>query len=177
MSLDIVTVWDMLLSDWITESLCKSEVDNIDLIAGDSTTVDKEVVGFDITVDKATKMNSFNLGDLDDCYSNKLKKYNRSYQRVSQKQNDLQTKLPVAAIKEILQRGTKEVENKSVVFSLSSKPVDMWYPSTTGKSLVDFVFTFKVRVRRVNRLQLDSYVLSIQDIDSIVNFTWGVLYY
>jgi hypothetical protein len=94
-----------------------------------------------------------------------------TYHLVCQNQDRLQVKLAVEAIKEIFKGRAKTFKDHGVVIAFCSKPVNGWDTDATYEAFIDLVFVVKLRVLRIDRLELDSNVLFRNNIDSAINDT------
>ena len=88
----ILTVWDMEVGFWITVLLCKTKVNDVDLI---STLSDphQEVVGLNVAVNEGLGVDVFNTRD----------------ELICKEQDGLQRELSIAEVEKILQAGSKKV--------------------------------------------------------------------
>ena len=66
------------------------------------------------------------------------------------------TNLVITAIKEILKRWAKPFKHHSIILTFCSKPANRWDAKSTCKALVRLVFVLKLRLLRIDRLELDS---------------------
>jgi hypothetical protein len=139
----VLTVWNVEMSIGVTVLLGQAEIDNIDLVTTLSNT-HEEVVGLDITVDKALGVDVLNS-------RNKL---------VGKEKHGLQGELSVAEVEQILQTGSKQIENHSIVVALCSEPADKWDADTTSKGFVYASLIFELGMLRLDRLKLDGNLFS-----------------
>jgi hypothetical protein len=82
-----------------------------------------------------------------------------TYHLVCQNQDRLQVKLVVEVIKEIFKGRAKTFKDHGAVIAFCSEPVNGWDTNATYEAFIDLVFIVKLRVLRINRLELDSNVL------------------
>jgi hypothetical protein len=150
----ILTVWDVEVSLGVTVFLCKTEINDINLIAT-LANAHEEVVRLDITVNEGLGMNILNPGD----------------ELVGKKKNGLQRELAVAEIEKILQAGSEEIKNHSIVVTLGSKPTDERDSDTTSKRFVDTCLIFKLRVFGLYALKLDGNLFTGDDIGTKVDIS------
>lgn len=90
---------------------------------------------------------------------------------IGQKEHGLQTKLAVAEVEEILERGTKEIDDHRIVVALGAEPTDKGNADTTSKSLVDLGLVLELRVLSLDGLEFDGDFLARDDVDSKVDVT------
>jgi len=100
----------------ITVFLSETEIDNVDLIATLSNS-HQEVVWLDVTVDEGLGMDVLDAGD----------------ELVGKEQDGLEGELSVAEVEEILQTGTKEIEDHGVVVTFGSKPTNKGNADASSK--------------------------------------------
>jgi hypothetical protein len=134
----------------------KTEVDDVDLVSTLANT-HQEIVGLDITVNEGLGMDVLDARN----------------QLVSKKEDCLQRKLSVAEVEKILQTGAKEIQDHGIVVTLGSEPTNEGNTNSTGEGLVDAGFIFKLRVLGLDRLKLDSNLLTGDDVSAEVNITKG----
>jgi hypothetical protein len=132
---------------WVTVLLGQTEIDNVDLVA---TLADahKEVVGFDIAVDERLGVNVFDTGD----------------ELVGKEEDGLQGELAVAEVEQILETGTKKVEDHGVVVALGAKPANEGNANSTGKRLVYTGLILKLGMLGLDGLKLDGNLLTGDDV-------------
>jgi hypothetical protein len=94
-----------------------------------------------------------------------------TYHLVCQNQDCLQVKLAVEAIKEIFEGRAKTFKDHGIVIAFCSEPANGWDTDATYEAFIDLVFIFKLRVLRIDRLELDSNILFRNNIDSVINDT------
>jgi hypothetical protein len=150
----VLSVRDVEVSLRVTVLLGQTEINNIDLV---STLADahEEVVGLDITVDEGLGVDVLDTGD----------------ELIGKEKNGLQGELAVAEVEEILQTGTKEVEDHGIVVALGSKPADKWDTNTSSEGLVNTSFIFELRVLGLDTLKLDGDLLTGDDVGAEVDIT------
>ena len=139
---------------WVTVLLGQTEINDIDLIATLANT-HEEVVRLDITVDEGFGVNVLNAGD----------------ELIGKEENGLQGELAVAEVEEILQTGTEQIQDHSIVVTLSSKPADKWDTDATRKGLVDTSLIFELGMLGLDALELNCNLLTRDDVGSEVNIT------
>jgi hypothetical protein len=152
----VLTVWDVEVSLWVSVLLGKTEINDVDLVSTLSNAHEK-VVWLDITVDERLGMDVLNARD----------------ELVGKQEDSLQGELAVAEVEKILQAGSEEIENHSIVVTFCTEPANEGDPDTTGKRLVDTGFIFELRVLGLDALELDSNLFSRDDVGSKVNVTEG----
>lgn len=143
----VLTVGDVEVSLGVTVFLSQTKINNIDLVTTLSNT-HEEVVGLDITVDEGFGVDVFDT-------RNEL---------IGKKQHSLQRELAVAEVEKILQTGSKEVDDHSVVVTLGTEPTHEGNANTTGKGLVDAGFIFELGVLCFDALELDGDFFSRDDV-------------
>ena len=134
--------------------LGQTEIDNIDLVATLADT-HEEVVRLDITVDEGLGVDVFDAGD----------------ELVGQQKNSLQGELAVAEVEEILQTGSEEIKNHSIVVTLGTEPADERDTDTTGEGLVDAGLIFELGVLSLDGLKLDGNLFARDYVGSKVDVT------
>lgn len=132
----------------------KTEVDDVDLVST-LANAHQEVIGLDITVNERLGMDVLDARN----------------QLVSKKEDSLQRKLSVAEVEKILQTGAKEIQDHGIVVTLGSEPTNEGNTNSTGEGLVDAGFIFKLRVLGLDRLKLDSNLLTGDDVSAEINIT------
>jgi len=154
----VLTVRDVEVSLGVTVLLGQTKVDNVDLV---STLADshEEVVGLDVTVDEGLGVNVLDAGD----------------ELVGQKEDGLQGELAVAEVEEILERGAEEIEDHGVVVTLGAEPADEGDTDTTGKRFVDAGLILELRVLGLDTFELDSDLLTGDDVGACRNGSEDVL--
>lgn len=150
----VLTVRDVEVSLGVSVLLGQTKVNDVDLVAT-LANAHEEVVGLDITVDEGLGVDVLDSGD-------KL---------VGEQQNGLQRELAVAEVKEILQTGTQQVKNHSIVVALGSEPADERNTDAASERLVDTSLILQLRVLGLNALELDSNLLARNDVGTEVNIT------
>ena len=90
---------------------------------------------------------------------------------VREEENRLQGEFTVAEVEQVLQAGTEEIENHSIVVALSSKPTDKGDADTTSKRLVDTCLIFKLGMFGLDTLQLDSNLFARDNVCTQVNIS------
>lgn len=132
---------------WVTVLLGQAEVNDIDLV---STLADahQEVVWLDVTMDEGLGVDVLNTRD----------------ELICQEQYRLQGKFPIAEVEEVLQAGTKKVEDHGIIVTLGAEPTDEGNPNTAGKGFVDTGFILELRVLGLDALELDGDFFSRYDI-------------
>jgi len=150
----VLTVWDVEVSLWVTVLLGQTEIDNIDLVATLADT-HEEVVRLDITVDEGLGVDVLDAGD----------------ELVCQQKNGLQRELAVAEVEEILQTGSEEIKNHSIVVTLGTEPADERDTDTTGEGLVDAGLIFELGVLGLDGLKLDGNLFARDDVGTKINVT------
>lgn len=94
-----------------------------------------------------------------------------TYHLISEKQDSLEGEFAVAEVEEVLERGTKKVDDHGIVVALLTVPTDERDTDTTGKGLVDLGLVLELRVLGLDGLELDSDLLTGDDVDAEVNVT------
>ena len=152
----VLSIGDVEVRLGIAVLLSQTEVNNVDLIASLSDAHEK-VVGLDIAVNEGLGMDVFDAGD----------------ELVSQQQDGLQREFPVAEVEEIFERGTEKVKDHGVVVTLGAKPADEGDTHATGQGLVDACLIFELGVLGLDRFELDSDLLTRDDVGSKIDVTEG----
>ena len=150
----VLAVWDVEVSLGVAVLLGQTEIDNIDLVATLADT-HEEVVRLDITVDEGLGVDVLDAGD----------------ELVCQQKNGLQRELAVAEVEEILQTGSEEIENHSIVVTLGTEPADERDTDTTGEGLVDAGLIFELGVLGLDGLKLDGNLFARDDVGTKINVT------
>lgn len=90
---------------------------------------------------------------------------------VSQEENSLETELSVAKVEKVLERGAEEVNDHGIVVAFLTIPADKGYSDTTCQRLVHLCLILELRVLCLDRLELDGYLFTADDVDAEVNVT------
>lgn len=96
-----------------------------------------------------------------------------TYHLISKEQDGLERELAVAKVEEVLERGSKKVDDHGIVVALLAVPSDERDTDTTGEGLVDFGLVLELRVLGFDRLKLDGDLLTRDDVDAEVDVTEG----
>ena len=83
---------------------------------------------------------------------------------VGEEENGLQGEFAVAEIEQILQAGSEEVEDHSIIVALGSEPADEGDANTASKRLVHAGFILKLGVLGLDALELDSDLFAGDDV-------------
>jgi hypothetical protein len=75
---------------------------------------------------------------------------------IGEEKDSLQGELAIAEVEEVLQTRSEEIDDHSLVLTLSSEPADKWDTNTTDEGLVDTSLVFELRVLGLDALELDS---------------------
>ena len=150
----VLTVWDVEMSLGVTVLLGQAKVNHIDLVAALANAHEK-VVRLDITVDEGLGVDVFNAGD----------------ELISEKKNGLQRELAVAEVEKILQAGSEEVEDHSIVVALRSEPADERDTNTSSEGFVNTSLIFELWVLSFDTLKLDGNLFARDDVGSEVDIT------
>jgi len=143
----VLAIRDVEVSLGVTVFLCKTEIDDVDLVSTLANT-HQEVVGLDITVDEGLGVNVFDAGN----------------ELIGEKEDGLQRELAVAEVEKILQTGSQEINDHSIVVTFSTEPTNERNTNTTGERLVDTGFVFKLGVLGFDVLKLDGNLLTGDDV-------------
>lgn len=143
----VLTVRDVEVSLGVAVFLCETKIDDVDLVST-LTDTHQEVVGLDITMNEGLGVDVFDAGD----------------ELVGEKKNGLQGELAVAEVEKVLQTGTKEIDDHSIVVTFGTEPADEGNTDTTGERLVDTGFVFELRVLGLDVLKLDGDFLTGDDV-------------
>lgn len=85
---------------------------------------------------------------------------------VGEKKDGLQRELAVAEVEKILQTGSQQIDDHSIVIAFGTEPTDEGNTNTTGKRLVDTGFVFKLGVLGLDTLELDGNLFAGDDVRS-----------
>lgn len=143
----VLTVGDVEVRLGVTVFLSETEIDDVDLITTLADTHQK-VVRLDITVDKGFGVDVLDPGD----------------ELVGQQKDGLEGELAVAKVEEILQTGTEQVDDHSIVVTLGTEPTHKGDTDTTCERLVDTGFIFQLRVFGLDAFELDGNFLARDDV-------------
>lgn len=143
----VLTVRDVEMGFRVTVLLGQTEVNHVDLVPTFSD-AHQEIVGLNVTMDKGLGMNVFNAGD----------------ELIGQQKHRLQGKLAVAKVEQILQAGSKKIQDHGIVITFGPKPAHKWNANPSSKRLVDTGLIFKLRMLRFDALQLDGDLFARDDI-------------
>lgn len=88
---------------------------------------------------------------------------------IGKEQHSLQRELAVAEVEQILQTRSEEVDDHSVVVTLSTEPTHEGNANTTGKGLVDTGFIFELGVLCFDALEFDGNFFSRDDVGAYVD--------
>ena len=152
----VLTVGDVKVSLGVTVLLGQTKINDIDLVAP-LADAHEEVVRLDITMDEGLGVDVFNAGD----------------ELIGEKENSLQRELAVAEVEEILQAGSEEVEDHSIIVALSSEPADEGNADASSEGLVDAGLIFELWVLGLDALKLDGNLLARDDVGSEVDISEG----
>jgi hypothetical protein len=94
--------------------------------------------------------------------------FNAGDELIGEEKNGLQGELAVAEVEQVLETGTKEVNNHGVVVALSTEPADEGDTDTTGKRLVDASLIFELRVLGLDALKLDGDLFTRNDVGACI---------
>lgn len=119
----------MLLGLWIAVLFGHAEVNNMDDIGCfTSGASNKEVVGFDISVDQVLLVNSLNTGELGMLAASTWN-ISTTYHLLGDHDNGLDGESAVAVVEEVFETGTEKVNHQNVVKTFLPKIV---YIGNTG---------------------------------------------
>jgi hypothetical protein len=113
----------------VTVLLCKTEINDIDLISTLSN-AHQEVVRLDISVNEGFGVNVFDSAN----------------QLIGKKEDGFERELSVAEVEKIFQTGSKEIKDHGIVVTFGSEPSNKRDADTSGEGLVDAGFIFELRV-------------------------------
>jgi len=65
---------------------------------------------------------------------------------ISKKQDGFEGEFSTAEIEEVLERGTKQVDDHGIIVAFGAKPTDKRDSDTASKSFVDSRFVFQLRM-------------------------------
>jgi hypothetical protein len=150
----VLTVRDVEVSLWVTILLSQSEVNDIDLVAALADT-HQEVVRLDIAVDEGLGVDVLDTGD----------------ELVGEEENGLQRELAIAEVEQILQARSEEIEDHSIVVTLSSEPADEGDADTSSEGLVNTGLIFELGVLGLDTLKLDGNLFTRDDVGSEIDIT------
>jgi hypothetical protein len=147
----VLSIRDVEVRLGIAVLLGESEIDHVDLVAA-LANAHEEVVRLDIAVDERLGVDVLDSGD----------------ELVGEEQNGLEGELAVAEVEQVLQRGTKEIQDHGIVVALGTKPADEGNADTTCEGLVDAGLVFELRVLGLDALKLDGDLLAGDDVSACV---------
>jgi hypothetical protein len=150
----VLTVWDMEVRLGVTVLLGQTEVNDVDLVAALADT-HEEVVRLDITVDEGFGVDVLNARD----------------ELIGEEENGFQGELAIAEVEKILQAGSEEVEDHSIVVALGSEPANEGDTDASSEGLVDTSLIFELWVLGLDALELDGNLLTRYDVGSEVDIT------
>jgi len=143
----VLTVWDVEVCLGVPVLLGQTEVDDVDLVTSLSN-AHEEVVGLDIAVNEALGVDVLDAGD----------------ELIGKEEDGLEGELPVAEVEEILEGGTKQVEDHGIVVTLGAEPSHEWDAHTACEGFVDTSLILELRVLGLDGLKLDSDLLAGDDV-------------
>jgi hypothetical protein len=85
---------------------------------------------------------------------------------IGEKKDGLQRELAVTEVEKVLQTGTQEIDDHSIVITFGTEPTDEGDTDTTGEGLVDTGFIFELGVLGLDTLELDGNLLTRDDVRS-----------
>ena len=88
---------------------------------------------------------------------------------ICQKETSLKGEFLVAEVEQVLEGGSKEIDNHRIVIALGSKPANEGNPYATRKGLVDLGFVLKLGMLRLHGLEFDGDFLAGDDVDPEVD--------
>lgn len=94
-----------------------------------------------------------------------------AYELVREKKHSLQAELPVAEVKQVLERRSEEIHDHCIVVALRAEPPHKGDSDTARQCLVDLGLVLELGVLGFDRLELDGNLLAGNDVDSEVNVT------
>jgi hypothetical protein len=147
----VLTVRDVEMGLGVTVFLCKTEINDINLVSTLSN-AHQEVIGLDITMDEGLGVDVFDAGD----------------ELIGEKEDGLQRKLAVTEVEKILQTGTQEIDDHGIVVTFGTEPTNERNTDTTGERLVDTGFIFQLGVLGFDVLELDGDLLTGDDVGAYV---------
>jgi len=104
------------VSLWVAVLLGQAKVNNIDLVPT-LANAHQEVIRLDIAVDEGFGMDVLNPGD----------------ELIGEEENRLQGKFAVAKVEQVLQAGTKKVENHGIVVTFRTEPANKGDANSSGQ--------------------------------------------
>jgi hypothetical protein len=143
----VLSVWNVKVGFGISVFLGQTKINDIDLIASLSN-AHEEVVGLNVSVDEGLGVNVLDTGD----------------ELIGKKQDSLEGEFAVAKVEQVLQAGSKQVENHGIVITLGPEPAYEGDSDTSGKGFVDSGFIFELRVLGLDTFELDGNLLTRDDI-------------
>ena len=94
-----------------------------------------------------------------------------THKLISEKKDGLQAELAVAEVEKVLERGAEEIDDHGIVVAFGPEPTDERNANTTGEGLVDLGLVLKLRMLRLDRLELDGNLFPGDDVDTEVDVT------
>ncbi len=143
----VLSVRDVEMSLGVAVLLGQAEINYVDLVATLSNPHEK-VIGFDVTMNEGLGMNVLDAGD----------------ELVRKEENRLQREFSVAEVEQVLQTGTEQIENHSIIVAFRSRPTHEGDADTAGERLVHTSFILELWVLCFDTLELDSNLLARDDV-------------
>lgn len=132
---------------WVAVFFRQAKVNDIHLRAT-ATNTHQEIIGLDIAVEKAAGMDILDA-------TNEL---------VGQEQDSFEGELAIAIIEQILQGGTQEVNDHSIIITFCAIPSNKGDADTSSESFIHFSLVFELRVFRLCVFQLNSHLFAGDDV-------------
>lgn len=143
----ILSVRDVEVGLRVPVLLGETKVDHVDLVAPLSD-AHEEVVGLNITVNEALGVDVLDAAD----------------ELIGEQEDGLEGEFAVAEVEEILEGGSKEVEDHGVVVTLGAEPSDERNADAASERLVDAGLILELRVLGLDGLKLDGNLLAGDDV-------------
>jgi hypothetical protein len=94
--------------------------------------------------------------------------FNAGDELIGKEKDRLERELAVAKVEEILQAGSKEIDNHGIVVTFGTEPANERDSNTTGKRLVDTGFIFELRVLSLDTFKLDGNFLARDNVGACI---------
>jgi hypothetical protein len=90
---------------------------------------------------------------------------------ICEEENGLEAECPVTKVEEVLEGGAEEVKHHGIVITLGAEPSDNWHTYAAGKDFVDLGLVLELGLFGLGGLELDSDLLTGDDIYPEINIT------
>jgi len=90
---------------------------------------------------------------------------------IGKEEDGLQGEFAVAEVEKILQAGSEQIKNHSIVVALSSEPANKRDTDSSSEGLVNTSLIFELWMLRLDTLKLDSNLLSRYDVGPEIDVT------